>query len=163
MSVIGVSRSFKRPELFEEKHSIEALGEVIGRADLIVDALPLTRLTRSVFDLGVLMKAKPTAVLVNIGRGETVDEDSLKTWLKERLESRYATDVFWKRQGREVFDSDIWEFENFGGTMHTASAQDREAIAYAQVAAAENVVRFLKTGSAHNKVDIAEYLPETGF
>jgi phosphoglycerate dehydrogenase-like enzyme len=163
MSTIGVSRSFRHPELFEEKHSIDALGEVIGRADLIVDALPLTRLTRSVFNLGLLMKAKPTVILVNIGRGETVDEDSLKTWLRERPESRYATDVFWKREGREVFDSDVWEFENFGGTMHTASAQDREAIAHAQVVAAENVVRFLKTGSARNRVDVAEYLPERSF
>ena len=158
MKVIGISRSFKSPERFDERYGVEGLGREIGRADLVVNALPLTRSTRSIFDFELLMRAKETAILVNVGRGETVDQGSLLRWLRERPESRYATDVFWKRDGKEVFDSPAWELSNFGGTMHTASAQDHEAIALAQVAAAENVRLFLETGSAKNRVDLSEYV-----
>jgi D-3-phosphoglycerate dehydrogenase len=158
MSTIGVSRSFKAPELFDEKHSISELSQVVGKADLIVNALPLTRATRSAFNFDVLAKARNSVILVNIGRGGTMDEDSVMRWLRERPESRYATDVFWKRGGKEDFDTQIWEFANFGGTMHTASAQDPETLTRAQVAAARNVVRFLKSGTADNRVEIEEYL-----
>jgi phosphoglycerate dehydrogenase-like enzyme len=159
MTTIGVSRSFKIPELFDEVHPIEDLKNVIGRSDLVVDALPLTKLTRGIFDYDVLASSKPTVVLVNIGRGETVNENALSSWLKERQQSRYATDVFWKRNGKEVFDTPLWDLPNFGGTIHTASAQDPEAIVKAQVAAAKNVRLFLETGSAANRIIIEEYLP----
>lgn len=159
MGTIGVSRSFRQPELFDERHPILDLKEVVGRADLIVNALPLTRSTRSVFDYVILSEMKPTVIVVNIGRGETMDESAVIRWLGERPESRYATDVFWKIGGRENFDSPIWDLPNFGGTIHTASAQDPEAIVRAQVAAAENVRQFLETGSASNRIDAREYLP----
>jgi D-3-phosphoglycerate dehydrogenase len=159
MATIGVSRSFRHPELFDERRPVGDLAEVVGRADLLVNALPLTRSTRSVFDHQLLSRTKPTVVVVNIGRGETMEEGAVMKWLKERPESRYATDVFWKPGGKEDFDSPVWDLPNFGGTMHTASAQDPEAIVRAQVAAAENVKLFLETGSAMNRVNIEEYLP----
>ncbi len=158
MATIGVSRSFRSRELFDERHPAADLGAVVGRADLIVDCLPLTVATRSLIDSGILSKAKEDAILVNVGRGETVDEGSLMKWLRERPESRYATDVFWKREGKEVFDSPVWDLPNFGGTIHTAAAQDPEALRRAHLMAAENVKRFLETGAASNEVDMKDYL-----
>jgi D-3-phosphoglycerate dehydrogenase len=159
MKTIGVSRSFRTPELYDEMRPVGELADAAARADLVVNALPLTRSTRGLFDYGTLSRMKPEVVVVNIGRGETMDEASVMKWLRERPESRYATDVFWKVGGKERFDGEIWELPNFGGTIHTASAQDPDAIGRAQVAAAENVRRYLETGSAVNRVDIREYLP----
>jgi D-3-phosphoglycerate dehydrogenase len=160
MSTIGVSRSFKKPELFDERYPISELGEVIGRADLVINALPLTRATKGTFNYSILSRSKQDVVIANIGRGETVDEESLTRFLKERPGSRYATDVFWKRDGREVFDTKLWELPNFGGTVHTASAQDPAALAHAQEEAAKNVRLFLETGAALNQVDVEEYLEQ---
>jgi len=157
MKTVGVSRSFRRPELFDERRTVRELAEVVGGGDLLVNALPLTRSTRGLFDYQTLSKMKPTAIVVNIGRGETMDEEAVMRWLRERPESRYATDVFWKAGGREKFDSPIWDLPNFGGTLHTASAQEPEAIVQAQVAAAENVRQYLETGSAMNRVNLEEY------
>ena len=84
--------------------------------------------------------------------------ESVSKWLVERPESRYATDVFWKQDGKEVFDSPLWEMPNFGGTMHTASSQDAKALSYAKLMAAKNVRLFLETGKAENTVNISEYL-----
>jgi phosphoglycerate dehydrogenase-like enzyme len=158
MTIIGVSRTFRAPGCFDERHPASHLPDVIGRADLVVNSLPLTSATRSLIGRDLLERAKNHVIIVNIGRGETVDEASLVKWLKERPESRYATDVFWKRDGKEVFDSDIWEFPNFAGTIHTAAAQDPDAISFAHLMAAENVRRFLEGREALNGVDLKEYV-----
>jgi D-3-phosphoglycerate dehydrogenase len=158
MTTVGVSRSFRTPDVIDEKHSMSDLGSVLDRADLVVNALPLTRATRSLFGWDLLVRCKPTVVFVNIGRGETMHRESVSKWLVERPESRYATDVFWKQDGKEVFDSPLWEMPNFGGTMHTASSQDAKALSYAKLMAAKNVRLFLETGKAENTVNISEYL-----
>jgi len=43
MKTVGLSRSFKSPELFDERHRIGALPREIRRADAVVIALPLVR------------------------------------------------------------------------------------------------------------------------
>ena len=158
MRAVGVSRSFRSPELFEEKHPISELRDVIGKADAVVVALPSTRHTRGVFDYALLSRAKETAILVNVGRGDVIEEDGLMRWLRERPESRFATDVFWKKDGKEEFDTAAWELPNFAGTLHNSGLPLGEDLSEAKVAAARNVRRFFETGDALNHVDASEYL-----
>lgn len=96
MRTIGLSRSFKSPELFDERHRIDALPREIRKADAVVITLPLSKTTRGMLGYGLLSNAKETVIVVNVGRGETVEEEGLLRWLRERPECRYATDVFWK-------------------------------------------------------------------
>ncbi len=70
MKTIGVSRSFRFPERFGEKHDLRELPEAMGRADTMVIALPLTRETRGVIGYGMLMKANHHVRVVNVGRGD---------------------------------------------------------------------------------------------
>jgi len=158
MTAIGVSRSFKFPELFDEKHPIDALPEEIGRADAVVIALPLTRSTRGLVGYELLARAKENVIVVNVGRGETVDEEGVLRWLREKPESRYATDVFWKTSGKEQFATKGWELPNFAGTLHVSGVPLGEELVGAKVAAAWNVKRFFETGGALNRVDVDEYL-----
>jgi D-3-phosphoglycerate dehydrogenase len=158
MKTIGVSLAFSSPESFDERHSPQELKSVIDRADVILDALPSSIETRSFLDYDVLRLAKPTVILVNVGRGETVDEDSIIRLLAERPEMRFGTDVFWKKDGKEEFESPLWDFENFAGTLHSAVLGRDDAMAEAQVMAAENARRFLSTGSALNQVDVEDYM-----
>ena len=158
MKVVGVSRSFKSPELFVERHPLSHLPDLIGSADFVVVALPLTKQTRGAFDHGVLSRAKETVVVANIGRGETFDEAGTLRWLKERPESRFATDVFWMKDGRENFSTRGWELPNFAGTLHDAGLPLGEDLSRVKVAAALNVRRFFETGDALNRVDVSEYL-----
>ena len=157
MRVVGVSRSFKSPVLFAERHPLSHLPDVIGSADFVVVTLPLTKQTRGVFDHAVLSRAKETVVVANIGRGETFDEADTLRWLKERPESRFATDVFWLKDGRENFSTRAWELPNFAGTLHDAGLPLGEDLSSVKVAAALNVRRFFETGTALNRVDVSEY------
>ena len=160
ITVIGVSRSFKMPELYAERLPMQKLAEAIPRADAIVVTLPLTNKTRGVVDYPLLTKAKEAVVVVNVGRGETVPEEDLVRWLKERPESRYATDVYWSEGGKESFATTAWELSNFAGTLHVSGLPLGEELAGAKVAAALNVQRFFESGDALNHVDVAEYMCE---
>ena len=158
MTVVGVSRSFRSPELFRERLPLSSLQDAIARADAAVITLPFTKKTRGVVDYNVLSGAKDTAIVVNVGRGETVSEEGLIRWLKERPESRYATDVFWLRDGRESFATAAWELPNFAGTLHVSGVPLGESLAGVKVEAARNVKRFFESGNAINPVDVDEYV-----
>ena len=158
MRTVGVSRSFRAPELFEEKRPLSELRDVIGSADAVVVSLPSTNGTQGALTYDILSRAKETVVVVNVGRGEIVDEGGLMRWLKERPESRYATDVFWAKGGKEDFDTPAWELPNFAGTLHDAGLPFGEDLSKAKAAAARNIRRHFETGDALNRVDPSEYL-----
>ena len=158
MNTVGVSRSFKVPDLFDEKHGTGDLRKVIGAADAMAITLPLTNRTARLIDYDILMLSNESVTVVNVGRGETVSEEGLIKWLRERPESRYTTDVFWKRDGRETFDTEAWDLLNFSGTLHISGVPLGDRLEHPMVEAAKNVRRFLETGDALNRVDLTEYL-----
>jgi D-3-phosphoglycerate dehydrogenase len=159
MRTLGVSRSFKRPELFDERYDLNSLGEVIGRADVIAVALPLSKRTLGLINYDLLKRTKDKSIMVNVGRGEVVVEEDVYRVLRERPTFRFGTDVFWRKGGREDFNSKLWELPNFTGTPHTAGGNaNQEVLRNALVNAAENVRRLLETGRADNEVKIEDYL-----
>lgn len=158
MRTVGVSRSFRVPEIFDEKRTMDGLRGVIGDADAVVLALPLTNLTRGLVDYELLSMAKDSVTIVNVGRGNVVVEEDLIRWLKERPESRYVTDVFWTDNGKESFQSAAWDLPNFAGTLHRSWDSVGNDLAGPMVAAARNVKMFLETGEALNPIDPSEYV-----
>jgi len=88
-----------------------------------------------------------------------VDQAALYSHLKANPEFRYATDVWWFREGRESLETDcpFTKLPNFVGTPHmsgpTAVASGRPA-----AMAVENVLRYLRGGKPRNIVDREEYL-----
>ena len=157
MKTLGVSRSFYHPEDFDEMHGPEELRNLVARADAIALALPLNGATRGLIDSDLLLRMNENVLVVNVGRGETVREEDLVRWLRRRPESRYATDVFWKKDGKEVFDTPAWELPNFGGTLHISGVPLGSSLEVPFAQAAENVREFLETGRARNVVDRADY------
>jgi D-3-phosphoglycerate dehydrogenase len=157
MKTVGVSRSFRDPSAFDEMHPTSDLAKAVPEADAVVIALPLTRGTTGLVDYGVLAKAKEAVIVVNVGRAEVVPEPDLIRWLRERPESRFATDVFWVKEGREAY-SPAWELPNFAGTLHVSAVPLGEDLSGVKVAAARNLRQFFEEGSAANRVDLSEYL-----
>ena len=158
MRTIGISRTFKAGDFFDEKHTVASMAPDIEAADAIVITLPLTNNTKGMIGYRLLMKSKENAIVVNVGRGDTIDEKGLLRWLKERPESRFATDVFWKKRGKEVFTTRAWELPNFAGTLHDSGTPVGEDLKGPKIAAARNVRRFFESGEALNRVEPREYL-----
>ncbi|HXH83452.1 MAG TPA: NAD(P)-dependent oxidoreductase, partial [Candidatus Tectomicrobia bacterium] len=72
----------------------ERLRDVLARADVVVLCAPLTDGTRRMIGGDELTAMKPTAFLVNVGRGALVDEAALARALAERRIAGAAADVF---------------------------------------------------------------------
>jgi len=70
-----------------------SLAALVLDADIIVICLPLTEQTRGIFSPRILELLQPQSLLVNVGRGAVVDEDSLATFLREGR-FKAALDVF---------------------------------------------------------------------
>jgi phosphoglycerate dehydrogenase-like enzyme len=90
----------QRPErslgdpLADEVLGKDAVVELAGRSDAVVLAAPLTPATRRLFGRDAIAAMKPTAVLVNVGRGPVVDEAALVDALERRRIRGAALDVF---------------------------------------------------------------------
>ncbi len=70
------------------------LEEMVGQADYISMHLPLTDETRGMINAQTIELMKNGVVIVNTGRGLTVDADDLKVALESGKVAAYATDVW---------------------------------------------------------------------
>src|SRR5689334_19723637 len=74
--------------------SLDQLHEVLARSDYVVAAVPLTPESRGLVGKAEFEAMKPSAVLINIGRGPVVDEQALVDALERRRIRGAALDVF---------------------------------------------------------------------
>lgn len=72
---------------------LTGLTEVLRAADVLSVHLPCTDATRNLLDAEALALLKPTAVLVNVGRGEVVDEAALAAALRSGALAGAGLDV----------------------------------------------------------------------
>lgn len=91
---IGVRRVAREvPDYLDEVHTLEELDQLLPRADIVVSSLPETPATRNVLSKERIAEMKPTAILINVGRGSAVDLDALDTALEEGKLAGAAIDV----------------------------------------------------------------------
>lgn len=92
--VRGVRRSGTPHELAEVVYAPTQVDEGLGWADWVILAAPLTDETRKIINRPRLARLKPNAYVVNIGRGELIDEAALFEALREERIGGAALDVF---------------------------------------------------------------------
>ena len=121
LNVIGVRRGRRQPgDRADELHPPEKLPELLPRADWLIVACPLTDATRGLVDADVLAKLPQGARLINIARGEIVEEPALIAALKNgRLAGAYL-DVFAKEPLPP--ESPLWDMPGVFVSPHNSSA-----------------------------------------
>jgi len=98
----------------------DQLHERLAHADVVVLTVPLSHTTQGLIGAAELRAMKPTAYLVNIGRGGTVDEPALIQALEEHWIAEAAPDVFAEEPMPAT--SPLWAMENVIITAHYAGA-----------------------------------------
>lgn len=91
---------------------------VLAASDHLVMALPLTPATRNFLSRDRILKMKPGACFINVGRGELVDEKALTESLESGHLGGAALDVF--EEEPLDCDSPLWGFSNCIVTPHIA-------------------------------------------
>ncbi|HXX46817.1 MAG TPA: D-2-hydroxyacid dehydrogenase [Myxococcota bacterium] len=121
LRVVGVRRGAARGgEPVDELVSPARLGELLPRADWLAIACPLTEETRGAIDAAALALLPRGARILNVARGEIVDESALTAALRDgRLGGAYL-DVF----AREPLpgESPLWTLPNVIATPHNSAA-----------------------------------------
>lgn len=131
---------------------ITTLDDLLTRSDYVVVTVPITPATRGLLGDRELRLMKPSAVLVNIGRGAVVDEAALVDALRAGRMRGAALDVF----AEEPLPADhpFWSLENVllspHCADHTPDSHDRAMASFL-----ENLARFRKGEELVNIVDKA--------
>ena len=134
-------------------HDVEPvadLSELLARSDFVSAHLPLSKETLHFVAEEHFKKMKSTAVFINTGRGNTVNEDALIKALQEGEIAFAGLDVF--EQEPINTDNPLLEMENVILTPHSASASSRMPVE-ARRRAAREVLRVLKGGKPISPVN----------
>ncbi|HYL60725.1 MAG TPA: D-2-hydroxyacid dehydrogenase [Candidatus Acidoferrales bacterium] len=135
------------PELFFGPDQRE---EILRESDYVSVTLPLTATTRKFIGAREIGAMKPDAYIVNIGRGEVIDESALVAALKSGAIGGAGLDVF-EREPLPA-ESPLWELENTILTPHISGA-NRTYMDKACELFADNLRRFVARRPLLNVVD----------
>lgn len=121
MHVIGIRRNLDdKPEYVDELYTLDDLDYVLGRADYVALALPLTDRTWHMMNRETFGKMKKTAYFLNVARGECVDTQALIEALQNGTIAAAGLDVTDPEPLPE--DSPLWDMPNVLITPHRANA-----------------------------------------
>lgn len=134
------------------------LETLMKESDFVSIHVPLTKDTKYIIDEKMLRLMKPTAYLINCGRGAIVKEDDLAKVLKENVIAGAGIDVF---EVEPISPNDpLMQLDNVIVTPHSAYYTE-ESLYALQYGAAAEVARVLKGEeplSAVNKKQVDEIL-----
>jgi len=153
MRVLAVRRRPDRPSPFaEEVRGSDALPWLLAESDFVALCTALTPQTRHLIAEPELRQMKPTAYLINIGRGGLVDEAALIAALQEGRLAGAGLDVF----EREPLppDSPLWDMPNVLVSPHLAGSSPRSHARLMELFC-ENLRRYLAGEELRNVVDKA--------
>ena len=131
-TVLGTKRDTARvPDAVDEIFAADEYHEVLHRADYVALTCPLTEETRGLIGARELRVMRRDAVLVNVGRGEIVDEDALVEALQQRRIRGAGLDVFETEPLPR--DSPLWDLSNVVITPHMAGSSPHKVDRWAEL------------------------------
>lgn len=116
MQVVGVTRTPRKLDGFDEMLPMAQLRAAAARADYLINVLPATAENALIFDRAMFAAMKPAAYYINAGRGQTTDEAALIEALRERRIAGAGLDVFATEPLPPA--SPLWELPNVFITPH---------------------------------------------
>jgi len=124
MNVIGYRKTNRSAENFDHIITLDSeLDQAIAIADYVILAIPLNQETKHMYDKRKLNLMKKDALLINVARGQIINQDDLYETLKNR-QIRGA--------GLDVLDPEplpkgnpLWDLDNVFITPHNASFSDQ--------------------------------------
>lgn len=118
ITTLGVTRTVRRVDGFDEILPAESVLAAAARADYLINVLPSSIENQNRIDASVFAAMKPSARFINVGRGDTVDETALIEALTANRIAGAALDVF--RSGTLASTSPLWRMPNVIISPHIA-------------------------------------------
>ncbi|MFL2752331.1 MAG: D-2-hydroxyacid dehydrogenase, partial [Gammaproteobacteria bacterium] len=119
MKVIGIRRNPEVCEFADQVMTMDSLEEFLPLTDFLVLALPNAKDTDDVINKNVLEKLNNSAMLINVGRGNAVNEKDLAEALNSDILAAAALDTT-KNEPLEK-SSDLWSAKNCFISAHDSA------------------------------------------
>lgn len=146
--VTGLNRSGKACDAVEKVYTTADMAAFLERLDYVVLTLPATARTMHLINAGTLRMMKPSAVLINVGRGNSICEADLVEALRGGIIGGAVLDVFEKEPLEQ--DSPLWLMPNVYITPHTSAISFPDEIVRVFV---DNYRRFVSGAPLWHVVD----------
>ncbi len=163
MHFVAIKKNKKYEEQDVEIYSSEEKLDALKKGDIIFNSLPLTEETRNFIAKKEFEVMKSTAIVINVGRGPTINEEALYNALKKNKIKGAAIDVWYnypKKRGENqepvpCFPSKFpfQDLTNVIMTEHRAWQTDREWMEI-ELQLLDNVNRFIRKEKLQNIVDL---------
>jgi phosphoglycerate dehydrogenase-like enzyme len=123
MNVIATRNSSRdKPDFVSYVGLSDELPELIGRADVVVAALPLVPATTNLFNAGLFGRMKKSAYFINVGRGGSVVTDDLVAALNNGTIAGAGLDV--TEPEPLPREHPLWKAKNIIITPHMSARSD---------------------------------------
>ena len=157
MNVIGVKKTVQNVENVDRVFSNKEIDNAIKDADFIVIAVPTTKETKGFINKEMLEKMRGK-YLVNVARGNVIDEAALFVALKNKVLKGAAIDTWWvypekPYEYRYPSHYPFWLLDNIIMSSHTAGYSDG-SIRKNWTEAVKNVVNFFAGKPLKNIISI---------
>ena len=149
LRTIGVRRSAEAAEPFDATTTYESIDRVLPSAQWLVLACPLSETTEGLIGAARLALLPPGARLINVARGEIVDEPALASALQAGKLAGAYLDVFAAEPLHA--DSPLWDMPNAILTPHNCSASAGNAPRGVEIFL-RNLEAYLRGGVLENEV-----------
>ena len=125
MRVIAVRNRVEagKADNVEQVYASSEMDLMLSKSDYVVIAAPLTSSTAGMVNAERLASMKPDAYLINVSRGQLVDESALAEVLRSGKIAGAALDVFEKEPLPP--DSPLWNLQNLLITPHIAGFSEK--------------------------------------
>ena len=123
VTTIGCNRSGERAKYMDETITFEKLKDYLPNADIVLSLLPKTKETDRLFSYDYFVSMKETAIFMNFGRSNIVEESVLIGALKEGQIASVVLDVFDEEPLSK--DSELWTLDGVVISPHISSRSSR--------------------------------------
>lgn len=155
MKVVALNRSGEGDPTADKIGTLAALDDWLEQADFLVSTLPLTQGTQHLVGAAQLRRMKPSAVLVNVGRGEVFDSVALAAALGEGRIAAACLDVF---EAEPLPQSDpFWTLPNLILSPHVAGTGGPMELRFAELVS-RNLTNFKAGSPMINRVELVRKL-----
>ena len=146
---IGCNRSGRNVDSMDEIITFNELLERLPLADFVISVLPSTPETKFLLNSNHLHAMKETAVFMNFGRGDIVDEQILVKALKNNLIGHAVLDVF--EVEPLAADNELWALSNCTVSPHVSSKSGKY-IERSLIVFKENLTKWIENDHAFSNV-----------
>lgn len=155
MQVHAINRRGHADEPVDWIATPDHLDELLAASDVLVICAPLTPRTLGMIGAAQLARMKPNAILVNLARGEIVDERALYEHLQAHPDFTACIDAWWVepvRHGEFRMDQPFLTLPNVIGSPHNSAAAIAATGPLGLRRAIANIRRALAGETPHNLV-----------